>query len=253
MGIQTVALVFMSLFWLAGTKGHAETINYVVIDNQAKPFQIEENSQNHSGIITDIINEIFKGSPYEVRFHTLPFNRMMKMLSTGKIKNWITYGSPSWGGVQAEHLSRLPVYHVEHKLVTNPSYAGEVKAVEDLFGKTLILLHGFDYPGLEPYLKAQTIKEIRVKNHDSAFRLLKRLSDKAGFVEMSLRIEYNLKMTKRDPGMFLQKNFSTVISDYDIHLAMDPDMEFAYDGYVNDRLAALTKDGTLKRIVDSYQ
>ena len=253
MGIQTIALVFTSLFWLVGIKGYAKTINYVVIDNQAKPFQIEENSSNHSGIITDIVNEIFKDSGYEVKFHTLPFNRMMKMLSTGKIKNWITYGSPSWGGVQAEHLSRLPVYHVEHKLVTNPSYSGEVDKVEDLFGKTLILLHGFDYPGLEPYLKAQTIKEIRVKNHDSAFRLLKRLSDKAGFVEMSLRIEYNLKLTNRDPGMFLQKNFSTVISDYDIHLAMDPDMEFSFDSFVNDRLAVLTKDGTLKRIVDSYQ
>lgn len=243
----------IGLFGLNVVKIKAETINYVVIDNQSKPFQIEENSANHSGIVTDIINEIFTGSAYDVKFHTLPFNRMIKMLSTGKIKNWITYGSPSWGGVQAEHLSQIPIYHVEHKLLTNPSFGGDIKKVEDLFGKTLILLLGFDYPGLDPYLKAESIKELRVKNHDSAFRVLQRLSNKAGFVEMSLRIKYNLKLSQRDPDNFLQKDFSTIIADYDIHLAMDPNMNFSYDNFVNERLKTLAENGTLEKIVNKYQ
>ncbi|MCW9000809.1 MAG: hypothetical protein OQK04_19015, partial [Kangiellaceae bacterium] len=72
----------------------AETFNYMVIQNQARPLQIEEYNQNHRGIATEIVYALFDGSEYRLNVNTLPFNKLITDLTTSRYSNWITIGSP---------------------------------------------------------------------------------------------------------------------------------------------------------------
>ncbi len=70
----------------------ASEVNYYVIAEQARPFQIEQQGEQHSGIVTDIVSAIFAESDYEVKYHTYPFKRMISVLEAGGEENWVTYG-----------------------------------------------------------------------------------------------------------------------------------------------------------------
>ncbi len=90
-------IMLASMLSFASTYSVAEAVNYYVIAKQAQPFQIEDQSDNHSGIVTDIVKAIFADGKYDINYHTYPFNRMISILEAGGEKNWITYGSPNWG------------------------------------------------------------------------------------------------------------------------------------------------------------
>jgi len=244
--------LIISLLLLA-TKVNAVTeVNYMVIQDQAQPFQNHQNKKNHSGIITDIVRKIFSSPEYNVKIHTLPFNRMISMLEKGNIDNWITFGSPNWPGVQSANLSKLPVFNVQHSLLTSKQQNFDISSVQDLFGKTVILLHGFDYPGLEEHIATKEIKAIKVKNYKSAFKVVNRLKDKAGFVEMNVRIKYNLKKQALEARNYNLHNFSKVIADYDLHLAMSPNFDKALQQHLDKELTKLQQSGNLEKIIKTY-
>ncbi len=231
---------------------HAETVNYFVIADQARPFQIENKGTDHSGIVTDIIQAVFEDSPYELNTHTYPFKRMISLLESGNDKNWVTYGSPGWGKVQAENLSELPIYTVKHALVSSQASANQYKTMKDLEGKIIVLMNGFDYPQLTPYFSSGKVEEMRVKSYQSAFRVLKRNPDDIAFVEMQSRVSYNIDQLNLNPKHYKSSSFSDVIPDYSIYLAFDPNMDPAIQRYINQRLAELTKQGTISTIIDKY-
>jgi len=243
---------FISLLFIAFSVSAVTEINYMVIQDQAQPFQNHQDKKNHTGIITDVIKRIFSGPEYEVKIHTLPFNRMISVLEKGEMKNWITFGSPSWPGVQSANLSSLPVFNVQHSLLTSTQQNYNINSVQDLFGKTMVLMHGFDYPGLESYIAEKKIKAIKVKSYQSAFKVVNRLKDKAGFVEMDIRIKYNLKKQQLATQDYNLLDFSNVIADYDLHLAMSPKFNNDVKRYLDSELSKLVKSGDLAEIIESY-
>ena len=243
---------FISLLFIAFSVSAVTEINYMVIQDQAQPFQNHQDKKNHSGIITDVIKRIFSGPEYEVKIHTLPFNRMISVLEKGEMKNWITFGSPSWPGVQSANLSSLPVFNVQHSLLTSTQQNYNINSVQDLFGKTMVLMHGFDYPGLESYIAEKKIKAIKVKSYQSAFKVVNRLKDKAGFVEMDIRIKYNLKKQALEARDYNLHNFSKVIADYDLYLAMSPNFDKALQQHLDKELTKLQQSGNLEKIIKTY-
>jgi len=243
--------LFFLLFITTISKATTE-INYMVIQDQAQPFQNHQNKKKHTGIITDIVKEIFSGPEYELKIHTLPFNRMISMLEKGNIENWITFGSPNWPGLQSANLSKVPVFNVQHSLLTSTQQDFNINSASDLFGKTVILLHGFDYPGLEGYIEDKHIKAIKVKSYKSAFKVVNRLKDKAGFVEMDIRIKYNLKKEELSVKDYNLHNFSKVIDNYDLHLAMSPQFNKTLQLHLESELSKLRKSGGLAEIIKAY-
>lgn len=244
--------VTIALLCIAMNARAVTVINYMVIQDQAQPFQNHQNKKDHSGIITDIIRKIFTSPQYQIKIHTLPFNRMISMLEKGDLKNWITFGSPNWPGIQSENLSQLPVFKVRHSLLTSNKQNFDINSAEDIFGKTMVLLHGFDYPGLEEHIASKDIKAIKVKNYKSAFKVVNRLKEKAGFVEMDIRIKYNLKMLALAEQDYNWHNFSKIITDYNLHLAMSPSFDKALQQHVEVQLAELKASGILAEIINSY-
>lgn len=230
----------------------AESVDYYVIAEQAKPFQIENQGESHSGIITDIVNEVFKGSKYQLNYQTYPFNRMISLLESNQEDNWITYGSPKWGKAQSENLSDDPIYIVKHRLLSSSKKPLIYRKMSELNGKVVVLLLGFDYPELQPYLTKGDIEEMRVKNYQSAFRVINRHPGDLVFVEMKSRISYNLEQLNIDKTWYEEHDFSNVIPDYPIHLAFSPNMDEALQAYINQRIKTLKKDGVIDEIVNKY-
>ncbi|MGF1688539.1 transporter substrate-binding domain-containing protein [Photobacterium japonica] len=227
------------------------TVNYYVIKKQAVPFQIE-NGDSHSGIVTDIVHAVFKDSPYTLAYHAYPFNRMISVLENGGEANWITYGSPAWGGVQAANLSSQPIYTVKHALLSRQGSTLSFNTMQDLQDKVVVLLHGFSYPELMPYIEDGTIDELRVKDYAAAIRVINRSPDDTTFVEMASRIKYHLKKGQHPSTEYNLTSFSQVIPDYSIYLAFDPDMDSNIQDFINHRLATLHDAGDIAAIIEQY-
>lgn len=238
-------------FPLYAVNAQAETVNYYVIAKQAEPFQIEEGN-NHQGIVTDIVKAVFEKSQYDIEYHTYPFNRMITLLEAGGEANWITYGSPNWGGVQAANLSNNPIYNVHHVLLSSTGAPFNFNTMQDLQDKVVVLLHGFDYPQLEPYISKGAVDELRVKDYSAAFRVINKLPGDTAFVEMESRIKYNLSKQKKDQDTFNIQSFNSVIPDYPIYLAFDPKMDPELQAFINQRLDMLKSTGKIDNIVDKY-
>ncbi len=80
--LRTLGFSFIAL----SSYAMASEVNYYVIADQARPFQIEQQGEQHSGIVTDIVSAIFAESDYEVKYHTYPFKRMISVLEAGEKK-----------------------------------------------------------------------------------------------------------------------------------------------------------------------
>ncbi|UTV29789.1 substrate-binding periplasmic protein [Photobacterium atrarenae] len=230
----------------------AGSINYYVIAKQATPFQIEEGKNNHSGIVTDIVKAVFEDSPYNINYHTYPFNRMISLLEAGGEPNWITYGSPEWGKVQSENLSEIPIYTVKHVLVSNHNSTIRFESIADMQQRIIVLLHGFDYPQLLPYFEQGEIEELRVKDYQAAFRIINKFPEYAAFVEMESRVKYNLAKLNETLTNYQIQPFRSVIPDYPIYLAFDPKMSPKVQKFINQRLKELKSSGRMDDIIHQY-
>ena len=230
----------------------SEPLHYYIIASQAQPFQIEEEGGAHKGMVTDIVEAVFQDSDYDINYHTYPFNRMISKLEARENDNWVTYGSPSWGNIQSENLSNIPIYNVKHSLLSSGKKPFEFNTIDDLEGKAVVLLLGFEYPNLDPYIAEGKLNEIRVKDYTAAFRVLNRTPGDTVFVEMESRIKYNLKDQNLDINDYQLQRFGSVISDYPIHLAFDPQMKPELQSFINQRLVEMRDNGQLDDIVGKY-
>ncbi|NAZ47022.1 transporter substrate-binding domain-containing protein [Vibrio toranzoniae] len=230
----------------------SEPIHYYIIASQAQPFQIETDDSSHRGMVSDIVKAVFDSSQYEINYHIYPFNRMIDKLNVRENPNWLTYGSPSWGNIQSVNLSEDPIYNVKHVLLSSGKKPFEFNTIDDLSGKAMVLLIGFEYPNLEPYIQQGKLNEIRVKDYAAAFRVLNRTPGDTVFVEMESRIKYNLNEQKLRIEDYQMQGFGSVINNYPIHLAFDPEMDPKLQSFINQRLGQMKDDGQLNEIVQSY-
>ncbi|ENP0853887.1 ABC transporter substrate-binding protein [Vibrio vulnificus] len=238
--------------WSLAPLAYSDEVNYYVIANQARPFQIEIEGQHQEGIVTDIVKTIFAQSEHTVNYHTYPFNRMISILDAGGEQNWLTYGSPNWGKAQSENLSQEPIYTVKHTLVSSSQKPFSFHGIDDLKNKGLVLLMGFDYPQLTPYIEQGYLEEIRVKDYQAAFRVISRTPGDTAFVEMTSRVNYNIRQLRLNPKQYSLQPFEQVIPDYDIYLAFSPNMDAKLQAFINRRIQEIKQSGELQAIVDKY-
>lgn len=257
MGFTLLYRCLIASACLLVSTAHAETtVDYFVIAKHARPFQIEYQGDAHSGIVTELVHEIFADSPYTLKTHTYPFNRMIQMLQSGRHHNWITYGSPVWPGPQSANLSTDSLMQVRHVVLSRKERNFQFRQIDDLYGKSVVLFLGFDYPGLTPYLEKGHIEQQRVHNYDAAFRILDRglvIKRTETLVDMSIRIRYNLAQTRRKTEHYRLDDFSAVIPPYPLHLAFSPDIHPEISDYANRKLRQLKRNGTLDHIIARYR
>ena len=244
--------------WLLTHALIAEEINYLVIQKQAEPMQIVDDNSLHDGLITDVVTEVFKNSPHTVNVHAMPFNSMQRRILNGEFSNWLTYGAPGWDSPQNINLTPTPLLTVKQSLLIPAKSPFEYTDAESLYGKTLILIVGFNYPGLKPYLNDGRIKDVRIVDYKRIFMELLTGDRFTAFVAMDFRSRYQLKRVQ-EQGIriseqdFRRVDFSNVMPPYTVHLAVDPSMPKEIQTFIDHRIQALHHDGSIEKIMDRYR
>lgn len=244
--------------WLWLPFSYADDITYLVIQKQSEPLQIITEDGFHSGVITDLVREIFRDSEHRLQIEAMPFKEIQRRVAAGEYNNWLIYGARDWSPPQNINLTSTPVFTARHRLLVAKNSNFDYLRIDSLFDETLALLVGFDYPGLDSYLASGAIDDVRMVAYRRVFMELLSRRRLAGFVEMDSRLRYQLKQV-REQGMrvaeqdFTFHDFSAVIPDYDIHLALDPAMPAHIQQFIDQRLRLLRRDGTVQAIMASYR
>ncbi|MFC3531017.1 substrate-binding periplasmic protein [Vogesella facilis] len=233
----------------------AADIRYMVIE-QVEPFQIvTRDDPLHGGLVTEIVRQVFQGSPFQLRPVVAPALRLDAMRSGGQTPNWLSYGARPWlhAGWQ---LSQQPLFSWRHVLAVPKSSPFRYRRLSDLFGKPLILMYGYDYPGLDKYLRSKSgvgrISDQRALSQDSAIRML-RAGRGVGYIDTELRLLYNLRQQGLSPADFRFYDFSRVIPRIDIHLMYDQRLPEDAKALIDSRLADMRQSGELAAIMQHYR
>ncbi|SCK19368.1 amino acid ABC transporter substrate-binding protein, PAAT family [Vogesella sp. LIG4] len=233
----------------------AADISYMVIE-QVEPFQIvTRDDPMHGGLVTEIVRQVFHGSPHRIHPIVAPGPRMASLRSSGQTPNWLSYGARPWlqPGWQ---MSQQPIFSWHHVLAVPRSSRFRYHRLRDLFEQQLILMHGYDYPGLDNYLRSKSaqgrIIDQRALSQDSAIRML-RAGRGVGYVDTEMRLLYNLREQGLSPDDFRFYDLSAVIPVIDIHLMYDRSMPEEVKTLIDSRLAQMRQSGQLAAMVRHYR
>ncbi len=162
---------------------------------------------------------------------------------------WITYGSAAWPGQQSLSLSRTSIMTVKHSFLTlKPN---KYNKISDLFGKSLVLIHGFDYPGLTAYIEQDKFDIIYVKDHAAAIKIIA-MGRAVAFPEMNIRLNYHLKKMSLLRDNFNFHYIGNIIADYDINLCFSENFPKKSKTKIEDLLLAMKNNGSLENIINAY-
>jgi hypothetical protein len=235
-----------------------QPLTFLVLADTVEPLMVtSDNDPMAGGIVTDVVREIFKDSRQIVLPLVVPWQRMKVEMRSRD--DWIMYGSPSQCRPEADcAISLQQIVSFEHVLVTLADVEPKPSGVEDLFGKRLLLVENFHYPGLDRYLSTPMdingsgeIQDIRAFTPASALKMLRHQRGDA-YVDWRLRVLYNLPEAGLNVDQVHLADFSKIMPTQGIHLLYSSKIPAETALTINTRLAAIIENGTLSRIVQAY-
>lgn len=242
--------VLLLLIFLFSISVHGYEITYFTIKDSATPLQIGGSLARDGGVITEILWDILKKRPdISVNSQELPFVRMDRAMRKGTYKNWINYGAKNWKGPQSLNLSSTSIFTARNQFLSLKGY--KVLKASDLFNKRIVLICGFDYPGLQRYIDEGKIQVVWVDDYLRAITAVK-LERGVGFVGMDLRIMYNLRKLGYDSTSFEFNDFSQVIPNYNIHFAFSQSFPPDLFKYIDRELKKMKLNGDIDKIWHKY-
>jgi polar amino acid transport system substrate-binding protein len=206
------AILLLLIYCVSLLSYSNDEIEVIYYKSHNPPFQFSNKHQ--TGFITHIIKSLSNvGVTFKPK--TLSFKRMIKEMSTSKA-HWISYGSDSWVGAQSTSLSGISLWKVEHVFFTLKS--NKLEGIPSLFDQTIVLIDGYDYPGLDSYINKGLIhKVIRVQNPELA--ILSVLEGSADvYPDMRDRIQYYLNKMGANRKEFILNDNTNIIPEYEIKL-----------------------------------
>jgi polar amino acid transport system substrate-binding protein len=240
-------VILLLLFYCAAFTSHSyENIEVIYYKSHNPPFQFDNNKHN-TGLITNIINSL---SNVDVTFKAkaLSFNHMIKEMSLSK-EHWISYGSDVWVGAQSTSLSEITVWKVKHVFFTLKS--NKFDGMHSLFDQTIVLIDGFDYPGLDSYINKNLIKKvIRVKTPELA--ILSVLEGDADvYPDMRNRIQYYLNKMEVNENKIILHDKANVIPDYEIKLCFSKDFPLSVKADIEIKLRNMKRLNEFENIMNN--
>jgi polar amino acid transport system substrate-binding protein len=170
-------------------------------------------------------------------YKTLPFNRMILTLEKSQTP-WITYGSVQWTDSRSYNLSVTPLMTVQHVLMTRAETRYD--SIVEILDIGIVLIRGFNYPGLIDYINKMPKKVFYVKTHKAAIEMVMR-GRVAAFVGMDLRLTYHLNKLAIEREKITLHDFSDIIPNYDVNLSFSNDFPKAYRSSIESQLYNLKK------------
>lgn len=254
--MKKLIFVFLIISFSAVSFANVLEINYPVIEH-VEPIQIHDNQNPmKGGVVTEIIANLFNSPKYKIIPTVVPWIRLESTINRNELKNWIVYGGNPKTLKETE-LSKIPIFSWKHVLVVPKKQNFKFKSISDLYDKDLILIYGFDYPGLETFLNSKNkngrIKDgTRPKSISGALRMLS-LGRGFGYIDVDFRLKYNMKMLGLNIKDYDFYDFSSVIKRIPIYLMFDKSMNNEVKNFINRRLKELHDSGELASIAAKYQ
>ncbi len=253
MNLSRVSILFIVLGWLCYTSAWSDQVNYMVVEEISRPFQITDNSNSKGGIVSDLVDEIFKDSNYTLKYHVLPLKRLYKMIESGEIKNWIAYDAKVWNALSEwGDFVDVPLFSVKHAYLTcQPGPPMQINSANDIRAHNVAIINGFDYPELTRLQKQGDIQLQTVKSYQQGINLAG-LNRVDGFVEMELRLRYNMQKESLGKPCFQFIDMSRIIPTYSIYLSIDKRNNNGLNQFTEQRIKALKKAGTVDSVLRRY-
>lgn len=206
--------ILLLLIYCASFVSHSyQKTEIIYYKSHNPPFQFD-NNEHKTGFITNIV-KLLPNVGVTFKPKTLPFKLMVKEMSISK-EHWISYGSNLWVGAQSTSLSETTVWKVKHVFFTLKS--NKFDGIQSLFDQTLVLIDGFDYPGLDSYINKGIIKKvIRVKTPELAILSVLK-GDADVYPDMRVRIQYYLNKMEINRNEIILHDKANMIPEYDIKL-----------------------------------
>ncbi|MDX1754504.1 MAG: transporter substrate-binding domain-containing protein [Marinobacter sp.] len=250
-----LALVLLAGFGEGGAAEEAVpgTINYLVVDSRVGPFQLIREGKSDGGIITDMVDELFRRLDIPVRHHVLPVNRITYGVAQGDYENWVAYDAPVWDSFPGRgEYADQPLFRTRHVMLTcNPDIESPVHSLADLQGLAIVTLRGFEYLDLSRAAQQGAVRSVPVDEFETGLALvsLKRVD---GFVEMASRLRFYLSGFDGDKSCMREVDVSAVIPNYSVYLSMDRKLSADLKHRINQQLDSMARNGRLTEIWRRY-
>jgi hypothetical protein len=251
------------IFWLlipGSYSASAQTpVSYFVLAQTVEPLMIVRNGDPMAGgLFTDILKKVFENSEYVIEPTVMPWQRMKEEFK--RSDNWVTYGFRE--GFEDDipfELSNTPIFPFNHVGATLAGSNVSTMKAEDLFGRTVILVENFHYPGLDSFLTNPTsgtgsgqIQSVRAFDTSGSLQMLKHRRGDAVF-DWPLRLVHNLPKAGMKLDEIRFQDASAIIPTRDMYFAYSPNWSESFKQFVDDRLKSLKADGTLDVILRKYR
>lgn len=237
----------------ATVQAEENPINYLVVDSRVGPFQLIRDGQSDGGIISDMVDELFRGLDMPVHHHVLPVNRLTYGVSQGQFEHWVAYDSPVWDSFpgRGEYASQ-PLFQTRHIMLTcNQEIENPVRSLKDLHGLSIVMLRDFQYLDLSQAAEQGTIRAVPVDDFEPGLALVS-LGRVDGFVEMASRLRFYLSGFGGDKTCMREVDVSAVIPNYSVYLSMDRQLPVETKRQINLQLENMARTGRLTEIWNRY-
>lgn len=252
---------YLLILLCLSTSVWAQEVVYFV-NLASRPLQVYESKQKlmQSGIVTEIVKEVFKNSKYNLKPVILPTKMKDKKSFYGKYDLWVTYSSPDWEDardVEYKDFISVPLFPMRQVLVSPKEHNFNYHSVKDLYDKNVIIIEGYDYPGLDRYFKnnikssSKYINTYRPKDNKSALKMLERKRG-IGFVDGEFRAKYNMRRLGLNVDNYNFFPLDDVMHVPMIHLIVSRGFTSKQKGFIERRLREMKAAGIIDKILSKY-
>ncbi|MDG9671084.1 transporter substrate-binding domain-containing protein [Hahella sp. CR1] len=230
-----------------------QEITYYIVEDLASPFQIASEGVNKGGLITDLVEIIFRDTPLQLVPKPLPVNRLHRVIREDTETVWLAYDAKVWNSLtDVGDFVEEPLFTVNHALLTCNDHPKSIAGEADLLGMTLVILDNFNYPELRRMEARRALTLTGVEKYEQGFRLTA-AGRVDGFVEMEIRLRYNLAQESEPPSdCYRFVNMDAVIPPYDIYLSLSKQASPELRDMVTQRVRQIKGSEDYKQVFARY-
>ncbi len=228
------------------------TLNYLIISELSAPFQLVDDNISTGGIVTDIVEELAQRAEHTLTYTVGSTERIETIIKYGQKQPWIAYTAKVWPDL-SEHYTYLevPLFEVTHSMLTCDPNIQAVNSTGVLRGKRLAILKSFDYPEITPLANRGELSLTDIRSYEQGFDLVK-FQRVHGFVEMDIRLKYNLGRYDGHEDCMHLADLRKVIAPYSIYLAVSRDLTLDATRALERTLEAMVNDTFIRNVVNRY-
>lgn len=224
----------------------AENFRIMLYDASFPPYFFKKGDLR-TGIVQDLFTAFGKETGDTFEYVRVPFKRALHQFETGKI-DIEPMSNPAWrssSSVPGEYS--LPMAVSETIVLFNAEKKLPIQSPQDLSGKTLGIVAGYQYPDFTPYFDDGRIKTHVLPNENKLIQLLL-----AGRLDQAIMNKdfalYQIKRQHLDGKLKLSKPCSAL----DMMIRFHPSKKEAIPRF-NRVIKKFLEDGTIERIYDRYR